>query len=267
MAPAAEAAAGVPVLAASVCVARQPGRGLVAPVPVARHPVPRARRRCRARGPRARRVPADRPRGKDQRMAVEIGQEAPDFELKDQHGTPGAAVELPRLQERGAGVLPAGVQPVCSGELCALREDFPEVNRDDVELLTVSVDSMFSLRVWADTENFSFSLLVGLLAARRGGQAVRRVRRGQGPGHARHVRHRQGRRGPVEGSQPDPAGARHRRLPEGAVRAGVIGVVGGGGKISRASSFGRARANLLRRPSSLRNPSLLRAGNHSRAWR
>jgi alkyl hydroperoxide reductase subunit AhpC len=40
-----------------------------------------------------------------------------------------------------------------------MREDFPEVNRDDVELLTVSVDHMFAHRAWAEQENFQFGLL------------------------------------------------------------------------------------------------------------
>ena len=40
-----------------------------------------------------------------------------------------------------------------------MREEFPEVSGDDVELLTVSVDSFFTHRAWADAENFQFSLL------------------------------------------------------------------------------------------------------------
>ncbi len=92
-------------------------------------------------------------------MAVEIGDEAPDFELPDQHGTP---VRLSSFRGAKNVVLvfyPLAFSPVCSGELCALREDFPEVNRDDVELITVSVDSMFAHRAWADQEKFQFSLL------------------------------------------------------------------------------------------------------------
>ena len=54
---------------------------------------------------------------------------------------------------------PLAFSPVCSGELCAMRDDFPEVTRDDVELLTVSVDSMFTHRAWADAEGFNFELL------------------------------------------------------------------------------------------------------------
>ena len=92
-------------------------------------------------------------------MAVEIGDEAPDFELPDQHGAP---VKLSSF--RGGKIVvvvfyPLAFSPVCSTELCAMREDFPEVSRDDVELLTVSVDSLYSHRVWAEQENFQFSLL------------------------------------------------------------------------------------------------------------
>ena len=92
-------------------------------------------------------------------MAVEIGDEAPDFELPDQHGAP---VKLSSFRGSKNVVLvfyPLAFSPVCSGELCAMREDFPEVSRDDVELLTVSVDSLYSHRVWAEQENFQFALL------------------------------------------------------------------------------------------------------------
>ena len=92
-------------------------------------------------------------------MAVEVGQEAPDFELNDQHGTP---VRLSSFRGAKNVVLvfyPLAFSGVCSGELCALRDEFPEVTRDDVELLTVSVDSTFTHRAWADKEGFEFGLL------------------------------------------------------------------------------------------------------------
>lgn len=92
-------------------------------------------------------------------MAVEVGQEAPDFELKDQHGEP---VRLSSLRATKNVVLlfyPLAFSGVCTGELCALRDDFPEISRDDVELLAVSVDSGFVLRTWADRDGFNFRLL------------------------------------------------------------------------------------------------------------
>jgi len=92
-------------------------------------------------------------------MAVEVGQQAPDFELKDQHGTP---VRLSSFRGKKNVVLvfyPLAFSGVCTGELTAMRDEFPEATSDDVELLTVSVDSGFALRVWSDAEHFAFSLL------------------------------------------------------------------------------------------------------------
>jgi peroxiredoxin len=92
-------------------------------------------------------------------MAVEVGQQAPDFELRNQHRQP---VRLSSLRGAKNVVLmfyPLAFSGVCSGEMYALRDDFPEATQDDVALLTVSVDSTYAHRVWADRENFSFDLL------------------------------------------------------------------------------------------------------------
>jgi peroxiredoxin len=92
-------------------------------------------------------------------MSADVGDEAPDFELKDQHGTP---VRLSSFRGQKDVVLvfyPFAFSGVCTGEMCAMRDEFPEVSRDDVELLTVSVDTGFSLRTWADDQKFSFEML------------------------------------------------------------------------------------------------------------
>ena len=92
-------------------------------------------------------------------MAVEVGDQAPDFELRDQHGTP---VRLSSFRGAKHVVLvfyPLAFSPVCSNELYAMRDEFPEVTRDDVALLTVSVDSTYAHRAWSDAEHFQFELL------------------------------------------------------------------------------------------------------------
>jgi mycoredoxin-dependent peroxiredoxin len=92
-------------------------------------------------------------------MAVEIGDLAPDFELPDQHGSP---VKLSSFRGAKNVVLvfyPVAFSPICRDEMVALREEFPEASSGDVELLTVSVDSLFIHRVWADAEYFQFGLL------------------------------------------------------------------------------------------------------------
>jgi mycoredoxin-dependent peroxiredoxin len=92
-------------------------------------------------------------------MAVEVGDQAPDFELTDQHGTPVRLSSFRGVKNVVLVFYPLAFSGVCTGELCAIRDEFPEVNRDDVELLTVSVDSTFTHRAWADAEHFEFGLL------------------------------------------------------------------------------------------------------------
>ncbi|MBB2913246.1 peroxiredoxin [Streptosporangium becharense] len=91
-------------------------------------------------------------------MAVEVGAQAPDFELKDQHGTP---VKL--SQHRGKKIVlifyPLAFTGVCGRELDAVRDEFAPELPDDVLLLTVSVDSMFAHRTWADQQGYTFPLL------------------------------------------------------------------------------------------------------------
>ena len=92
-------------------------------------------------------------------MAVEIGDVAPDFELRDQHGSP---VRLSEFRGKKNVVLvfyPLAFSGTCTSELCALRDSFPESNREDVELLTVSVDSVHVHRTWAEQEGYKFALL------------------------------------------------------------------------------------------------------------
>ena len=90
-----------------------------------------------------------------------VGGTAPDFELRDQHGS---AVTLSRL--RGAPVLlvffPAAFSSVCSSELCDLRDWWPQTRSDlskGAELLAISCDPMFSLRGYSDAEGIDFPLL------------------------------------------------------------------------------------------------------------
>lgn len=78
---------------------------------------------------------------------------APDFELQDQHGSP---VKLSDFRGRNVVLVfyPAAFTGVCHSELSALQ-DFTT----DAQVLTVSVDSMFTHRAWADQEGYTFPLL------------------------------------------------------------------------------------------------------------
>ena len=90
---------------------------------------------------------------------LQVGDRAPDFELRDQHG---ATVSLSRLRGRRHALLvffPAAFSSVCSSELCDLQDWWPQGGRDDTELLAVSCDPMFSLRGYSDAQGIDFPLL------------------------------------------------------------------------------------------------------------
>ncbi len=92
-------------------------------------------------------------------MAIEVGTKAPDFELRNQHGE---TVKLSDFRGEKNVVLlfyPFAFTGVCTGELCALRDELPTFVNDDVQLLAVSNDSPFSLRVFAEREGLEYPLL------------------------------------------------------------------------------------------------------------
>jgi mycoredoxin-dependent peroxiredoxin len=92
-------------------------------------------------------------------MGIEVGQQAPEFELKDQHGE---TVSLGGFRGEKAVALvfyPFTFTGVCEGELCALRDDFSVFEGAGVQVLAVSCDSRHSQRVWAEQQGYQFPVL------------------------------------------------------------------------------------------------------------
>ena len=92
-------------------------------------------------------------------MSLEIGQAAPDFTLNNQFGE---KVTLSSFQGKKNVVVvfyPYSFTGTCTGELCALRDDLSSFQNENVELLAVSVDSMFTQKVFATQENYNFPVL------------------------------------------------------------------------------------------------------------
>lgn len=91
-------------------------------------------------------------------MAIEVGAQAPGFELSDQHGAP-----VGLSDHRGEKIVlifyPLAFTGVCASELDALRDELITDLPDDVKILTISVDSIFAHRAWADQKGYTFSLL------------------------------------------------------------------------------------------------------------
>ena len=92
-------------------------------------------------------------------MAPEVGTEAPDFTLKDQNNQ---QITLSSFRgERNVLVVfyPFAFSGVCTGELCAVRDDLSNFQNDNVQILAVSVDHVFALKAWAEDQGYEFPLL------------------------------------------------------------------------------------------------------------
>jgi peroxiredoxin len=92
-------------------------------------------------------------------MAVEVGQEAPDFELPNQHRHP---VRLSEFRGRKNVVLvfyPLAFTPICTGEICALRDEGAGLEHDSAQVLAVSCDPASALKVFAEQQGVTYHLL------------------------------------------------------------------------------------------------------------
>jgi mycoredoxin-dependent peroxiredoxin len=92
-------------------------------------------------------------------MAIDVGQSAPAFTLKDQDG---ADVSLSDFAGSKPVVLvfyPFTFTGICEGELCALRDDLSRYETAGVQVLAVSCDSKNSQKVWAEQQGYTFPLL------------------------------------------------------------------------------------------------------------
>ena len=92
-------------------------------------------------------------------MTIEVGAQAPDFVLKDQNNQ-----EVRLSDFRGAKKVllvfyPLAFTGTCQGELCAVRDNLNDFVNDDTQVLTVSVDSPYSHKVWATQQGYDFPLL------------------------------------------------------------------------------------------------------------
>ncbi|WP_033342266.1 peroxiredoxin [Catenuloplanes japonicus] len=90
---------------------------------------------------------------------IQVGDEAPAFVLRDQNNQ---ETSLASFRGRQAVLLvfyPLAFTNTCQGEFQDLQAHLPDFQNPAVQVLTISVDSIFSHKVWADREGFTFPLL------------------------------------------------------------------------------------------------------------
>ncbi|HEV7962575.1 MAG TPA: peroxiredoxin [Actinoplanes sp.] len=92
-------------------------------------------------------------------MPIDVGARAPDFTLKDQNNQ---EVQLSDFRGRKAVLLvfyPLAFSGRCQGELTEIKENLSEYANEHIQVLTISVDSPYSHKVWAEREGYDFPLL------------------------------------------------------------------------------------------------------------
>jgi peroxiredoxin len=92
-------------------------------------------------------------------MAPEVGTEAPDFTVRDQNNQ---EVTLSSFRGERSVLLvfyPFAYSSLCTGELCAVRDNLGDFQNDDVQILAISVDHPYALKSWAENQGFDFPLL------------------------------------------------------------------------------------------------------------
>src|SRR5918911_2657471 len=92
-------------------------------------------------------------------MSLQIGQPAPDFSLRDEHGQ---QIKLSDVRgEKPVAVVfyPFAFSGICTGELCELRDNIAEFDAKGVQVLAVSCDPVHTLRAWSEAQSYPFPLL------------------------------------------------------------------------------------------------------------
>lgn len=92
-------------------------------------------------------------------MTLAVGAEAPDFTLPDYNKEQVSLSDFRGKKNVLLVFYPFAFSGVCQGELCQVRDDLSDFQNDDVQVLGVSVDTPFSLKAWANEQNYAFPLL------------------------------------------------------------------------------------------------------------
>jgi len=91
-------------------------------------------------------------------MALKIGDKAPDFTLFNQDGEP---ISLSSFKGKNVVVLffPAANTGACTKEMCTFRDELKVYENLNAQVLGISVDTHFALKMFHEKNNYNFPLL------------------------------------------------------------------------------------------------------------
>jgi len=88
-----------------------------------------------------------------------VGSPAPDFELRDQHAQTHQLSSYKGQKNVVIVFYPFAFTGVCTGELCAIRDDLASLQNDTTQVLAISCDSVAALRAFSEQQGFEHPLL------------------------------------------------------------------------------------------------------------
>jgi peroxiredoxin len=93
--------------------------------------------------------------------SVNVGDEAPDFTLRDENNQ-----EVTLSAMRGSPVVlvfyPLDFSPLCTNELCGIRDDFSEFEKSGAKVFGISRDSTWTHKAFKEKEGLKHSLLADM---------------------------------------------------------------------------------------------------------
>lgn len=93
------------------------------------------------------------------RTGPRIGQRAPEFSLPDADGKQRNLGEFVGRAVALLAFFPFAFSGVCDKEMCVFRDGFGELTAPTTQIVGISVDSVFTLRTFAQTYDLQFPLL------------------------------------------------------------------------------------------------------------
>ena len=90
---------------------------------------------------------------------IAVGQEAPDFTLKDQDGNDVTLSSFRGNQNVVLVFYPFTFTGVCEGELCSLRDDISQFESSNAQVIALSCDTRHAQAQWAKQQGYNFPVL------------------------------------------------------------------------------------------------------------
>jgi len=92
-------------------------------------------------------------------MILRIGQRVPDFSLPDSNKQERTLSEFTQKGKTMLLFFPFAFSGACDKEMCVFRDGAAKFNSPSVQTVGISVDSVFTLKVFSQTYNLQFPLL------------------------------------------------------------------------------------------------------------